>query len=143
MADETFVREARPDDAEALAGLIGQLGYGATPVEVAERMRSICGPGRRVLVATLGDAVVGCLTTSLMHVLHRPAPIGRISMMVVDEAHRSGGIGAAMVRAAEERLAADRCYMIEVTSHQSRTRAHGFWEAQGYEKTSIRLAKTL
>ena len=96
-----------------------------------------------VLVAELDGAVVGCLTTSVMRVLHRPAPVGRISMMVVDEALRSRGIGAQLVRAAEETLATQGCYMVEVTSHVRRTEAHRFYERLGYAKTSVRLAKEL
>ena len=99
--------------------------------------------GRVVLVAELDGAVVGCLTTSVMRVLHRPALVGRISMMVVDEALRGRGIGAELVRAAEKALAAQGCYMIEVTSHQRRTDAHRFYERLGYAKTSVRLAKEL
>ena len=99
--------------------------------------------GRVVLVAELGGAVIGCLSTSVMRVLHRPAPVGRISMMVVDEALRSRGIGTALVRAAEHTLAAQGCYMVEVTSNVRRIEAHRFYERLGYEKTSVRLAKAL
>ena len=98
---------------------------------------------RVVLVAELDGAVVGCLTTSVMRVLHRPALVGRISMMVVDETLRSRGIGAHLVRAAEEALATQGCYMIEVTSHMRRTEAHRFYERLGYARTSVRLAKEL
>ena len=99
--------------------------------------------GRVVLVAELDGVVVGCLSTSVMRVLHRPAPVGRIAMMVVDEALRSRGIGAELVHAAEEALAAQGCYMIEVTSHVRRTDAHRFYERLGYERTSVRLAKAI
>lgn len=99
--------------------------------------------GRTVLVAELDGAVVGCLSTSLTLVLHRPAPVGRISMMVVDETLRSRGIGAELVAAAERALAAQGCYMVEVTSHVRRTDAHRFYERLGYERTSVRLAKEL
>ena len=99
--------------------------------------------GRVVLVAELDGAVVGCLSTSVMRVLHRPAPVGRISMMVVDEALRSRGIGAGLVRAAEAALAAQGCHMVEVTSHVRRSEAHRFYERLGYAKTSVRLAKEL
>ena len=97
--------------------------------------------GRVVLVAELDGVVVGCLSTSVMRVLHRPAPVGRIAMMVVDEALRSRGIGAALVHAAEAALAAQGCYMVEVTSHMRRTEAHRFYERLGYDRTSVRLAK--
>ena len=99
--------------------------------------------GRVVLVAELDGAVAGCLSTSVMRVLHRPAPVGRISMMVVDEALRSRGIGAVLVRGAEGALAAQGCYMVEVTSHVRRTEAHRFYERLGYARTSVRLAKEL
>ena len=99
--------------------------------------------GRAVLVAEHDGTVVGCLSTSVMRVLHRPAPVGRISMMVVDEAVRGRGIGAALARAAEQTLAAQGCYMVEVTSHVRRTEAHRFYERLGYARTSVRLAKEL
>ena len=137
------VRLAKLGDCPTLAQLIGQLGYEASADEVAARLASICAEGRLVLVAELAEEVVGCLTTSVMRVLHRPAPVGRISMMVVDEALRGRGIGAELVRAADDALAAQGCYMVEVTSHVRRTDAHRFYERLGYERTSVRLAKEL
>lgn len=126
-----------------LAKLIGQLGYAVTEAEAAERLASMEAEGRLVLVAELEGEAVGCLSTSVMRVLHRPAPVGRISMMVVDEALRGRGIGARLVRAAEQALAAQGCYMVEVTSNLRRTDAHRFYERLGYERTSVRLAKEL
>ena len=123
--------------------MIGQLGYRASTAEVAQRLAAMKAENRVVLVAELDGAVVGCLSTSVMRVLHRPAPVGRISMMVVDETLRSRGIGAALVRGAEEALAGQGCYMVEVTSNARRTEAHRFYERLGYEKTSVRLAKEL
>ena len=142
-APDPVIRKARAGDAATLARLIGQLGYDASGRDVAERLAAIEAEGRVVLVAERDGAVVGCLSTSVMRVLHRPAPVGRISMMVVDEALRSRGIGAALVHAAEGALAAQGCYMVEVTSHMRRTEAHRFYERLGYAKTSVRLAKEL
>ena len=138
-----MIRAAEPSDSEALARLIGQLGYDASAGEVAERLAAMQAEGRAVLVAEHAGAVIGCLSTSVMRVLHRPAPVGRISMMVVDAAHRSRGVGAELVRAAEAALAAQGCYMVEVTSHVRRADAHRFYERLGYEKTSVRLARML
>ena len=137
------VRSAEPRDCGALAGLICQLGYDASAEDVAERLAVMVAEGRLVLVAELDGAVVGCLSTSVMRVLHRPAPVGRISMMVVDAALRGGGIGALLVQAAEQALAARGCYMVEVTSNVRRAEAHRFYERLGYERTSVRLAKQL
>jgi len=126
------IRPAETRDAAALARLIGQLGYPAAEAEIVERLALMEAEGRAVLVAESEGAVVGCLSTSVMRVLHRPAPVGRISMMVVDEARRGRGIGARLVEAAERTLAAQGCTMIEVTSNQRRTEAHRFYERLGY-----------
>ena len=141
--DQGLIRAARASDSAALARLIGQLEFAVSTADVAERLAVMQAEGRQVLVAERGGAVIGCLSTSVMRVLHRPAPVGRISMMVVDEALRGRGIGAALVHAAGTALAAQGCYMVEVTSHVRRARAHRFYERLGYERTSVRLAKTL
>ena len=137
------VRPANAGDCASLAELIGQLGYAVTEADVVERLAAMDAEGRQVLVAECDGAVVGCLSTSRTRVLHRPALIGRISMMVVDEALRGRGIGAALLRAAEDALASHGCSMIEVTSNRRRIEAHRFYEKLGYELTSVRLAKTL
>jgi predicted N-acetyltransferase YhbS len=140
---KSTIRTAAATDAHALERLIGQLDYEVTAVEVAGRLAEMEREGRLVLVAEFDGKVVGCLSTSVMRVLHRPAPVGRISMMVVDEALRGRGIGAGLVRAAERALRERGCYMIEVTSHVRRADAHRFYERLGYEKTSVRLAREL
>ena len=137
------VRLAEQRDCAALARLIGQLDYRVNESEVSARLGAMAADGRAVLVAELDAAVIGCLSTSVMRALHRPAPVGRISMMVVDEGLRSRGVGAELVRAAEQVLAGQGCYMVEVTSHVRRVDAHRFYERLGYERTSVRLAKEL
>ena len=137
------IRPADRGDCAAISGLIAQLGYEATEVEVLGRLAEMDAEQRLVLVAELDGAVVGCLSTSVMRVLHRPAPVGRISMMVVDQAVRGRRIGAALVRCAEKALHERGCYMVEVTSHMRRADAHRFYERLGYERTSVRLAREL
>ena len=138
------VRPAEPRDCERMAVLIEQLGYPVSGDQVANRLRAMQREGYLVLVAEPeGTIVVGCLATSVMQVLHRPAPVGRISMLVVDEAQRGRGIGSALVRAAESALAARGCGLIEVTSNVRLTEAHRFYERLGYERTSVRLARDL
>ena len=56
------VREAKADDAEALSGLVSELGYPAPADVIATRLRGIAAePEHVVLVATDGEAVVGYL----------------------------------------------------------------------------------
>jgi ribosomal protein S18 acetylase RimI-like enzyme len=135
------IRSATMSDCAALARLIGQLGYEVSPAEVGERLATMQAEGRAVLVAELAGEAVGCLSTSTMRVLHRPRPVGRISMLIVDETARGRGIGAALVRAAEKALAEAGCGLVEVTSNFRRADAHRFYERLGYERTSVRLAR--
>ena len=135
-------REAKPKDAEAIAALIGALGYEASASDVRRRLAALAKAGQQAIVAEKGE-VVGVLTTSMMTVLHRPKPVGRISMLVIAEAARGAGIGAALVAEAEKRLAAKGCGLVEVTSNIKRLRAHGFYEKLGYDRTSYRFAKAL
>jgi N-acetylglutamate synthase-like GNAT family acetyltransferase len=135
------VRNATESDSDAIEKLIGQLGYSVSSADVAARLATIESVGNCVLVAEIDGQVVGCLSTSTMTVLHRPAPVGRISMMVVDERYRSRGTGAEMVKAAERMLAEKGCQLVEVTSNLRRTDAHRFWKRIGYERTSARFAK--
>jgi predicted N-acetyltransferase YhbS len=136
-----LVRSATPEDAEAIDALIVALGYEAATAEVAARLEAIEESGQSVLVAEIDGEVIGCLSTSMMIVLHRPAPVGRISMMVVDERLRGKGVGAQMIAAAEKLLAGKGCQLVEVTSNLRRVDAHRFWERNGYERTSARFAK--
>jgi ribosomal protein S18 acetylase RimI-like enzyme len=136
------LREARPRDAEAIAALIASLGYEVGAADVRKRLASLVRSGQQALIADKAG-IVGVLTTSMMTVLHRPKPVGRISMLVVAEEARGGGIGGALVAEAEKRLAARGCGLIEVTSNRQRLRAHTFYERLGYERTSYRFAKVL
>jgi ribosomal protein S18 acetylase RimI-like enzyme len=136
------IRDVRPTDVDALVALIVALGYEVTTADLRKRLVGLKKAGQHVLVADQGGAI-GVLTTSTMHVLHRPRPVGRISMMVVAEAARGQGIGAALVAEAEARLKAAGCGLVEVTSNAKRLRAHAFYERLGYERTSIRFAKQL
>jgi ribosomal protein S18 acetylase RimI-like enzyme len=136
------LRDAKPRDAEAIAALIVSLGYEASAAEVRRRLAALGKAGQQAIVADKGR-LAGVLTTSMMLVLHRPRPVGRISMLVVAEDMRGAGIGKALVAEAEKRLAAKGCGLIEVTSNRKRLRAHTFYEKLGYERTSYRFAKSL
>jgi N-acetylglutamate synthase-like GNAT family acetyltransferase len=138
----TVIREASRGDAPAIAALLDQLGHPLDPSMIAANIDTLTAMGLAPLVATQDDSVFAVCALSIMHTLHRRAPVGRVSMMVVDEVRRSGGVGAALVAEAERRLEAAGCYMIEVTSNLSRERAHHFYEQLGYERTSVRFAKT-
>jgi ribosomal protein S18 acetylase RimI-like enzyme len=143
MSMQPFIRFAGPDDAAVIARLFCELGHPATEEEVSARMALFVQLGQEALVAEMDAGVVAVTALSVMHVLHRPAPVGRMSVLVVSEALRGRGIGRALVSAAEKRLAERGCGLVEVTSNMRRAEAHAFYEGLGYERTSYRFFKTL
>ena len=137
------VRDARDDDVDAISALLAQLGYPLEPDEAAGRLARVRAAGDRVLVAESDGAVSGVATLHLKHVLHRPQPVGVLTVLVVDERARGAGLGAALVAAAEHGFAARGCGVVEVASHRARTRAHAFYQRLGYEPTSLGFRRTL
>jgi predicted N-acetyltransferase YhbS len=136
------IREADAVDSEAISALL-PAEFAATAEEVADRLPRLVRAGEPPLVAKLGEEVVGVLTWHVMAVLHRPAPVGRITFLQVAEARQRGGIGRALVEAAEERMAKRGCGLVEVTSNVKLAPAHKFYARLGYEKTSHRFGKRL
>ncbi|WP_395623240.1 GNAT family N-acetyltransferase [Sphingomonas daechungensis] len=137
------IREARESDAPRLVDLIIALGH---PIDEADVRRNLEILGKNEippLVATDIERVIGMCGLSAMVTVHRPAPVGRVSVMIVDESYRGRGIGALLMAEAEKRLSAHGCHILEVTSNVSRERAHQFYEKLGYERTSYRFMKTL
>jgi ribosomal protein S18 acetylase RimI-like enzyme len=137
---ELKVREASPRDASALADLVTELGFPASEIELAKRLAALRKAGEPPLVAERGE-VIGVLTWHVTPVLHRPHPVGRVTMLVVAKAARGRGAGTALVEAAEARLRALGCGLVEVTSNIELGGAHEFYRRRGYERTSYRFAK--
>lgn len=137
------IRDATVADAQPVADLLAELGY-PWPVDVmAARIAAFTQAGESALLAFDGDRALGLVTMHVTPVLHRPTGVGRITAMVVTESSRGKQVGRALVEEAERRLAAKGCALVEVTSNQSRTPAHAFYERLGYEKTSYRFKKSL
>lgn len=142
--DAIRVRPARSADAATMASLLVELGYEATPEVIASRFAGLEGHGEVALVATRGDGPpLGLVTVHVTRVLHRPAPVGRLTALVVTAGARGRGVGRALVDAAEAILAARGCGLVEVTSNIRLTGAHAFYRRLGYEATSYRFGKQL
>jgi GNAT superfamily N-acetyltransferase len=137
------VRPVRPDDAPAIATLLGHLGYPNKGEEIAPRLGRIP-EGDAVLVAEDDDGVVaGVAALHRMPVLHFDRPLGYITALVTDPAKRRGGVGKRLLEAAEEWARAAGCYRLVLTSAEHRTDAHGFYPACGFPFTGRRFGKDL
>ncbi|HEX8573071.1 MAG TPA: GNAT family N-acetyltransferase [Allosphingosinicella sp.] len=136
------VRPARPSDSEAIAALVTGLGFETSAKDMADRLAALKRAREAPLVAEQGE-VIGILAWHVTPVLHRPRPVGRITMMVVAEGERRRGVGRALVEAACGQLRGRGCGLIEVTSNVDLSGAHGFYRKLGFERTSYRFAKVL
>jgi GNAT superfamily N-acetyltransferase len=138
------VREAKPADAPRLGALIREdLGHDVTDKQVAKNLAALKKVGELPIVVTLDKTVVGMIGVHRMVTVHRPAPVGRIPVLVVAKEAQGKGLGRMLVDAAEQWCRKQGCQMIEVTSNDRRAEAHAFYRHMGYERTSIRFFKKL
>ena len=142
-APKANLRSAKPADAATLVQLIKYLGHEVDSKSVRKNISNLMKSGEAPLVATLEKKVVGLCGFHKMVTVHRPAPVGRITVLVVSEEAQGAGIGQRLVEEAEKLLRKAGCKIVEVTSNDRRSAAHAFYRHLGYERTSMRFMKKL
>ena len=126
------VRPASQQDVEKLCDLCVQLGYPSSVEDVAARLERISGrPDHCLLVAEIDGEVVGWVHACEELTLET-GPCAVLAGLVVDEGHRSKGVGAQLLRAAEEWGRSQGYGRMVVRSNVVRERAHRFYKRQGY-----------
>lgn len=131
-----------PEDASAVAGLLGELGYPSTAAEVERRLESwINQPCSRVLVAADGTRVVGSMSVHAVPHLERDGRWLRIESLVVATGARGTGAGRLLVTAAETLARTWECHAIEVTSARHREGAHAFYRRVGFADVCERAGR--
>ena len=129
------IRPVTANDATEVARLASELGYSATPTEIAERIaHQTKVPGRAVFVACDGEQIAGYIDLSTEMHLHA-TPKARIDGLVVSESARGKGVGALLCRHAEEWARQQGLKTMMLTSRSTRERAHAFYERDGYRRT--------
>jgi ribosomal protein S18 acetylase RimI-like enzyme len=127
------VDEVTPELVEAFARLVPQLSR-SSPPPGAEVLAEIVGsPACTLLVARDDDG--GTIAGSLTLVVF-PIPTGRrawIEDVVVDEAARGAGVGAALNEAALEQARALGAKTVDLTSRPSREAANRLYRRLGFE----------
>ena len=128
------IRTVRNEDARAVAELSGQLGYPTSTAAMTDRLARLeRSGGGVVLVAEDAGRVIGWLHIASAYRIEY-APYGEITGLVVDERHRGGGVGRALLAAAERWAAEQGFDTVRVRSNVVRTRAHQFYERHGYDR---------
>lgn len=138
------IRDARADDAEALAGLLDQLGYPTSTDAVTRRLTRLAeSDADRVFVAEEDGAIVGFASVHVSLAVEYDEPAAKLSAIAVDENYRRRGIGEALVSAAEQEARTRGCCLLFLTTSERRADAHAFYERIGLEHTGRRYGKTL
>jgi GNAT superfamily N-acetyltransferase len=142
MTQTVLVRDARESDADALARLCTQLGYATNASAMPDRVARLGeDPNARALVAERDGQVIGLATIHLRFTMNHEAPIAQLTLLVVDEANRSHGVGRALVNSAEQWAKERGSRRINVTTALHRGDAHAFYERMSYAHTGRRYGK--
>ena len=138
------IREARANDAAAVAALLGELGYATSAEEAALRLKRLREETQTlVLVAEVDGAVTALGGIRTEWPLEHDEPWARLIALVVGEHHRGHGIGARLLGALEAEATSRGCVAVVLNSGNHRHEAHVFYERCGYEATGKRFAKVL
>ena len=144
MGEPARVREARLEDAPAIAALVAQLGYPTPPAEMKARLAVLLArPDHVIFVADVSGSVVGLVGAYLVEALEFTGAYGRLTGMVVDEKWRGRGIGRLLMERIERWLREQGARMLILTSGNQRAEAHRFYRRLGYTETGLRFAKLL
>lgn len=83
-------------------------------------------------VAEIGGAVVGMAGAFVGRVYEEDAPVGRLIALGVDEGLQRQGVGALLLREAEDWMTRHGAGRILLSSGNHREPAHRFYETAGY-----------
>jgi ribosomal protein S18 acetylase RimI-like enzyme len=125
------VSEVTDEVAQALLRLLPQLSGSADPPDRARLDALAAHPAVTVLVARLDDSIVGTLTLIVFPQL--TGVRAWVEDVVVDEAVRGGGVGAALTREAIRLAAEAGARTVDLTSRPEREAANRLYQNLGFE----------
>jgi predicted N-acetyltransferase YhbS len=130
----TTLRAAVPTDAARISELLDQLGWPVSPDAVVAELSA--SPATEVVVAEWDGDVVGLIAVTTRRQFQRAGNLITIDALVVDEQHRSRGIGEQLVGVAVEAATRSSAQAIELVSHLRRVDARRFYERLGFQVTA-------
>ena len=134
------LRPMHPADAPAVARLLPDLGYDATPAQLEARLAALrAWPDQEAFVAELDGAVVGLCQVQGVRLLASDG-YAEIQALVVAAACQGGGDGKSLVGHASAWAFARGYARVRLRSGTHRVAAHGFYEALGFEKARASFA---
>jgi GNAT superfamily N-acetyltransferase len=145
MKERIVVRAMSRDDAADVARLAGELGYPADAATVTRRMEDVLDtPHAAAVVAERDGRVVGWAHVEEKRTLVE-VHSAQLMALVVEEASRGEGVGAALLAAAESWAGERGIGRMLVATRVTRERAHAFYVREDYvmAKTSHIFEKRL
>lgn len=124
--------EVTPELVDAFGRLVPQLSRSSPPPTAEELTEIVSSPTSTLLVAVEEDAVLGALTLVVFRI-----PTGLrawIEDVVVDDAARGKGVGAALNERAIEIAATKGARTVDLTSRPTREAANRLYQRLGFER---------
>ncbi|AGS70613.1 GNAT family N-acetyltransferase [Streptomyces collinus] len=145
MGDHLEIRRATAADVPAIVGMLADDPLGAqrespddmTPY-LAALERLAADPNQHVVVAVREGRVVGTLQLTVVPGLSRKGATRSIIEGVrVHADERGSGLGTRLIEWAVEESRRQECQLVQLTSDNSRTDAHRFYERLGFTASHV------
>lgn len=151
---EVSIRPATLQDAASVAALFSEfnalLGVDGLPEEesynpdllqvsesqMARRMHGMMGI-ERVFLAEAEDDFAGLCCLRLVPYIGQDVPYAEVTQLYVRHRFQRTGVGAALLRAAEERAKFAGATCVHIITGRNNVNAQGFYTAQGYRSDNV------
>ncbi|MFG3295002.1 GNAT family N-acetyltransferase [Streptomyces sp. NPDC048179] len=139
------IRAAAAEDIPAIVGMLADDPLGArreSPDDLAPYLSALerlsADPHQRLVVAVREGRVVGTLQLSIIPGLsRRGATRSIIEAVRIHADERGGGLGTRFIEWAIDESRREGCQLVQLTSDQSRTDAHRFYERLGFTASHV------
>lgn len=142
----TIIREAKPEDFDAIFALFGQLWPGKELHHGPLRevfLRGIAGQTDRYFCAQADGSIVGFCAMAIVNNFWQEGQIAYLYAMIVDAALRGQGVGTRLLEQASDAARMLGCKRLELDSGFPREKAHAFYENVGFIKRAYLFSKEL
>lgn len=138
------IRKAEKQDASRIRILLEQLGYPTSDSVIESKLDlMLVHPDERIFVYEEDNLLIAVMSLHFVPQLALPGDFAFISYFVVDETVRSKGIGKAMEEHCTQLSRERGCEKIQVHCNIRRTKAHQFYQRQGFEESRKDFFKKL
>lgn len=142
MPNAATIRPARARDAADIARLATELGYPSTEQDMKLRIEQLLRSESYFLVVAEQEAEVIGWIAAERRLLIESGERADIVGLIVTEAARRGGVGQALVEAAEQWARRQGLPKMAVRSSVARAESHPFYERLGYVRAKTQHAYT-